>query len=314
MADTPSERAEQDVTVETWARRRLETADRWARVGGRALRESFSPESQLVASSIAFFTLFSVFPLVLLVIAIGSNWLDPLLIEARLVEQLEFAVPAMESLLGSNLESLASSRGSVTGIALLSLFWSATSIFNVLTRVMDRIWGANINHVRSVWRHRGLAIIAVLILTAALLLISSAEGTVVTVLNSLLPDELATLEPLTTEFWSILLSIGIFAILYYFLPHVRLHWRSVMAGAIVAALLWEVAKRLYLFFIAVLLSRTNLIYGSVTSIIVFLGWTYASSLILLFGAYMNRDIEEMRQNGLRAEATTPDRKPTEAIR
>lgn len=312
MADTPSERAEGKAALPAWARQRLETADRWARVGGRALRESLSPESQLVASSIAFFTLFSVFPLVLLVIAIGSNWLDPLMIEARLVEQLEFAIPALESLLGSNLESLASSRGSVTGIALLSLFWSATSIFNVLTRVMDRIWGADINHRRSVWRHRGLAIIAVLILTAALLLVSSAEGTIVTVLNSLLPDELATLEPLTTEFWSILLSIGIFAMLYYFLPHVRLHWRSVMAGAIVAGLLWEVAKRIYLFFIAVLLSRTNVIYGSVTSIIVFLGWTYASSIILLFGAYMNRDIEEVRLREMRNQTPKPDRTPTEA--
>lgn len=312
MADTPSERNEGKVALTEWLKQRLQTADRWSRVGGRALRESLSPESQLVASSIAFFTLFSVFPLVLLVIAIGSNWLDPLLIEARLVEQLEFAVPAMESLLGSNLESLAQSRGSVTGIALLSLFWSATSIFNVLTRVMDRIWGADINHRRSVWRHRGLAIIAVLVLTAALLLVSSAEGTIVTVLNSLLPDELATLEPLTTEFWSIVLSIGIFALLYYFLPHVRLHWRSVMAGAIVAGLLWEVAKRIYLFFIAVLLSRTNVIYGSVTSIIVFLGWTYVSSIILLFGAYMNRDIEEVRLREMREQTARPDRTPTEA--
>ena len=109
----------------------VETLDKWSRITFRALRESFSPESQLVASSIAFFTLFPVFPLALLVVAIGSNWLDPLLIEERLVEQLEFAVPAMESLLGSNLESLVARRGSVTGIALLSLFWSSTSIFNV---------------------------------------------------------------------------------------------------------------------------------------------------------------------------------------
>lgn len=266
--------------------------DKWGRIAGRAIKEATSPESQLVASSIAFFTLFSVFPLALLVVAIGSNWLDPLLVEARLVEQLEFAVPALESLLGNNLESLVSARGPITGIALLTLFWSATSAFNVLTRVMDRIWGADINHMRSVWRHRGLAIIAVLILTAVLLIVSSAEGTVVTVLNSLLPEELATLEPLTTEFWAILLSIALFAVLYYFLPHVKLRWRQVLPGAILAGLLWELAKRLFLFFIGYFLSRSNLVYGSVTSIIAFLAWTYLSSIILLFGAYVNRDANE----------------------
>ncbi len=289
----------------------VETLDKWSRITFRALRESFSPESQLVASSIAFFTLFSVFPLALLVVAIGSNWLDPLLIEERLVEQLEFAVPAMESLLGSNLESLVARRGSVTGIALLSLFWSSTSIFNVLTRVMDRIWGVDINQRQSIWRHRGLAIIAVLILTGGLLLVSLAEGTVVTILNSFLPPELATLEPVTTQLWTILLSIALFAILYNYLPHVRLTWRSVLPGAIVAGLLWELAKRLFLTFIGAYLSRSNLIYGSVGSIIAFLGWTYVSSLILLFGAYVNRDAVELRQreNSSRAK---PDRMPDAA--
>lgn len=310
MVDTSSEPGNETAARPKAADRVVSALDKWARIGTRALQESTSPESQLVASSIAFFTLLSVFPLVLLVIAIGSRWLDPLLIEARLVEQLEFAVPALESLLGSNLESLAATRGSVTGIAILSLFWSASSIFNVVTRVMDRIWGADINRVRSVWRHRGLAIVGVLILTGVLLVISSAEGTIVTVLNSLLPEELATFEPLTTEFWTILISVGIFAVLYYFMPHVRLTWRSVLPGAILAGLLWEVAKRVYLFFIGYLLSRSNLIYGSVTSIIVFLGWTYVSSLILLFGAYVNRDVVEMQvREAAKRLAPAPEPRP-----
>lgn len=311
MAGAPSESKKKGTPASKQTSNLLGSLDKWWRIAAPAVRESFAPESQLVASSIAFFTLFSVFPLVLLVIAIGSNWLDPLLIEARLVEQLEFAVPALESLLGDNLESLVARRGSVTGIALLSLFWSSTSIFNVLTRVMDRIWGVDINERRSIWRHRGLAIVAVLILTGILLIVSLAEGTIVTILNSFLPQELATLEPLTTEFWTAMLSVVLFTILYYYLPHIRLTWRSVLPGAIVAGLLWELAKRLFLTFIGAYLSRSNLIYGSVGSIIAFLGWAYVSSLILLLGAYVNRGAVVAQANAI-SLPVRPEHRPDEA--
>lgn len=261
----------------------------WGRIALRSFKEASSPESQLVASSISFFTFLSLFPLILLIVAVGSRWVDPVLVERGLVEQLEFVAPGLQALLGDNLETLASARTSITGVALLTLLWSASGMFNTLTRVMDRLWGADINNARSVWRHRGLAILSALIISTILLVVATVEGTVVTILNSLLPAELEPIEPLTTQLWSILISIGLFAVLYYFLPHVKLSWRNVLPGAIVAGLLWEVAKRVFLLFISLYLSRTNILYGSVTTIIAFLMWTYVSGLILLFGAYMNRE-------------------------
>lgn len=261
---------------------------RWLRLVFESLRLALAPESQLVASSIGYYTLFSVFPLALLVVALASNWLDPLLAEQRIVEELEFVIPGLEAMLGANLESLARARGPVTGVAAVALVWSASNAFNVITRVMDRIWGTDINHRRSVWRHRTLAVLAVLVASGLLLVTSSAEGTVLTVANSLLPSRLERVRPLTSGFWAIFLNGVLFMLLYYFLPHVRVRGRDVLAGAIAAGILWEGAKRLFLLFIASYLSRSNLIYGSVGAIIAFLVWTYISSLILLFGAYLNR--------------------------
>ncbi len=260
----------------------------WARLAWRAAQDAQAPESQLLASSIGYFTLFSVFPLALLVIAIASNWLDPVMAESRIVAELEFVIPGLEAMLGANLQNLAAARGPVTGVAALILLFSASSAFNVITRAMDRIWGADINHRRSVWRHRTLAVVMVLIITALLLLASSIEGTILTIVNSLLPDQLARIGPYTTEFWAVFLDIILFALLYYFMPHVRLRWREVLPGAIAAGILWEGAKRLFLIFVANYLTRSNLVYGSVGTIIAFLSWTYISSLILLFGAYLNR--------------------------
>lgn len=271
----------------------------WSRIIGRAGLDAISPESQLIASSIGFFTLFSIFPLVLLAVAIGSRWVDPLLVESRMVRQLEFVAPALESLIGSNLHSLVTTRAPVTGIALLALFWSATSVFNVLTRAMDKIWGADINRSRLVWRHRGLAIISVLVITGLLLVASIVESTIIIVLNRFIPDALAPLEPLTTEAWSLAVSVGLFFMLYYFLPHIRLTWRSALPGAIIAGTLWDLAKRAFLAFIAYYLHSTNLVYGSVATIIAFLAWSYISSVILLFGAYVNRRAADARAQRLK---------------
>jgi membrane protein len=261
---------------------------RWAGLAWRALQDALAPESQLIASSIGYFTLFSLFPLALLVIAIASNWLDPLMAETRIVAEMEFVMPGLDELLGENLQKLAAERGPVTGIAALVLIWSASSVFNVVTRAMDRIWGADINHRRSVWRHRTLAVIMVLIITALLLLASAIEGTILTIINSLLPAGLAGIGPFTTRFWAVFLNVTLFTLLYYFIPHVKVGWREVLPGAILAGVLWQLAKQVFLYFVANYLSRSNLVYGSVGTIIAFLTWTYISSLILLFGAYFNR--------------------------
>lgn len=260
----------------------------WGRLVLRALQDALTPESQLVASSIAYFTLFSLFPLTLFVLAIASNWLDPLLAETRIISELEFILPGLESLLGDNLQNLANARGPITGVAALMLIWSASSVFNVITRTMDRIWGADINHRRSVWRHRTLAVVMVLSITLVLLIASTIEGTILTILNSLLPDALSGIGPFTTSFWAVFLNVILFALLYHFIPHVTIGWREVLPGAIFAGFLWQIAKQIFLYFVANYLSRSNLIYGSVGTIIAFLTWTYLSSLILLFGAYLNR--------------------------
>ena len=268
---------------------------RWGRLAFRAVRTATAPESQLVASSIGFFTLFSVFPLALLAVALASNWLDPVLAEQRIVAELEFVVPGLDALLGANLQSLVQARGPVTGLAALALVWSASSGFNVITRAMDRIWGADINHRRSVWRHRTLAVITVLLVAVLLLVASMVEGPVLTIVNSLLPERLSSIGPYTDRFWAAFLNVILFAILYRFMPHVRLRWRDVLPGAILAGVLWQAAKQLSSLFIAGYLSSSNLIYGSVGAIIAFLMWTYISSVILLFGALLNRYAAEERK-------------------
>ena len=76
-------------------------------------------------------------------------------------------------------------------------------------------------------------------------------------------------------------------LLYSLLPHGGATWREILPGAIAAGLLWEFAKKAFLFIVTTYISISNLIYGSVSAIIAFLVWAYLSAIILLFGAFLS---------------------------
>lgn len=265
----------------------------WGAVILKALRSALAPETALTAAAIGYFTLFSLFPLLLLTVAIASLWFDPMWAESELVTRLEFAAPALGDLLGSNIEKIVMNRGPVSGFASLILLWSGSNIFNMLTRAMDRIWEVDVT--RSLWRRRGLAMLIALSISFLFLMAFFAEGAIFTILNSLIPKWWDPLRPYTTQLWTTFISIALFGILYMLLPHIKLTWRKVLPGAIVAGIAWEFAKRAFLTFIGAYLSRSNLVYGSVTTIIVFLTWTYVSAIIFFFGGYLNVEYRRRKQ-------------------
>jgi len=86
---------------------------------------------------------------------------------------------------------------------------------------------------------------------------------------------------------AILLDVALFMLLYMILPHGSATWRVILPGAMGAGFLWELAKKVFLSFVSTYISVSNLVYGSVASIIAFLAWAYLSGLIFLFGAYLS---------------------------
>jgi membrane protein len=76
-------------------------------------------------------------------------------------------------------------------------------------------------------------------------------------------------------------------VLYMMLPHGTSTWREILPGAMGAGLLWELAKKTFLFLVSTYLSASNLVYGSVAAMIAFLAWAYLSGLIFLFGAFLS---------------------------
>lgn len=80
--------------------------------------------------------------------------------------------------------------------------------------------------------------------------------------------------------------------------------REILPGAIGAGVLWELAKKAFLSFITTYISVSNLVYGSVATIIAFLAWAYLSGLIFLFGAYLSVSYFQLKQQHQEAACQT----------
>jgi membrane protein len=106
-------------------------------------------------------------------------------------------------------------------------------------------------------------------------------------LRTSLPDQIISMGWGLSLAVAVLLDVALFMSLYIMLPHGTSTWREILPGAIGAGVLWELAKKAFLFFVSTYISVSNLVYGSVAAIIAFLVWAYLSALIFLFGAYLN---------------------------
>jgi membrane protein len=241
------------------------------------------PNAVNTAAAIAYFAVFSIFPLILLSIAIASfgSLVDPTLI----IQRLEFIAPGMNQLLGQNIDAIVKARGTVTIVAFVGLIWSASSVFYMLTGDLKEIWGIKRN--RPAWKRQGLALVAVLALVGPFVFLASFASSMMTNLTTWLPAPIIPVVGVTSWALGILLDVVLFMVLYLALPHASPSWREILPGAIGAGLLWEIAKKAFLIFVSTFISTSNLIYGSVAAVIALLTWAYLSGLILLFGAYFS---------------------------
>ncbi|MBP7997906.1 MAG: YihY/virulence factor BrkB family protein [Chloroflexi bacterium] len=274
----------------------------WLGIFFWALYHTLSAKSYIAAASIAYFTLFSLFPLILLAVAIASLWLDPLTIEGDILAQLEFIAPGIRALLGDNLVQIVAARSTITSLAVITFLWGSSNIFWGLTRTLDEIW--SVDGQRSGWRHRGLAILLALGLTVLLLVASLSQSATSIVLNRFVPEVWQRYRAFTSMLFSVGLDVFLFGLLYLYVPHRKLRWRDVIPGAIAGGVLWELAKRVFVLFLTSYLTLTNLLYGSVTALMAFLFWSYSTGLIFQFGAYLNVEYVRYRlQQEVRATET-----------
>jgi membrane protein len=283
-----------------------------------------------MARSIAYFALFSLFPLLLILLSFSSAVLVAEEAGQTVLNWVEQYMPAALSLVQENIEDIlvaqTTSRRDPVGVgsilALVALLWSASGVFAAIYRSVNRAWGNPKS--KLFWSDR-LYGMAVVLLVGFLLLVTTLASTLVGLVRSWSQGHPAVsllgwqplADPGAMRLWDWLLTLLLplvtplaFILLYRTIPRKRIGWRDVWLGGLGAGLMWEVMRRLYTWYLANLAGYTwtssvGLAFGSVGAIIGFLLWAYLSALIMLLGAEFTAQYSGWRRAGHPVELRAP---------
>jgi membrane protein len=265
-------------------------------------------DGAVVSRSLAYYALFSIFPLVLAIISLSSSLLSGHNAQEVIVEFIQRYMPVAKELVAENVEQVLRTRSTVGILALVGLLWSASGVFTALYQAVNRAWGNPKSKLLLGGQLYGLAVVLVV---GLLLLATTLYSTMLSLLQSWQIPLLGWqpfADPRTSRLWGWLstlvpplVSAVTFIILYRTIPQNRVTWRDVWLGGLLAGLIWEVARRLYTWYLATF-ARYSLIYGSVGAIIGFLLWAYLSAMILLIGAEFTAQYTAWRRAGCPLES------------
>jgi membrane protein len=258
--------------------------------------ERFTKERGSEASaSLAYYAFFSIFPMLLVFIVIGSFFVDRAVVQTRLLETLQGVIPGAKEVVIENIDRVLELRGAVTLVALISLVWSATSVFNILAKNINRAFpkAGSLNFLKG--RLMGFLMFLGL---GLLMLLSFASSTVIGLVPSInIPLNGKALHE--TLFWRIislsvpiLLNMLLFWAIYYLVPIVGVSRRASLIGGLIAGIAWQLLNRGFTWYLSSGLSKYRLIYGSLGTVVALLFWIYLTAMILLLGAHLTASIQE----------------------
>jgi membrane protein len=265
----------------------------------RVAKEMQQIESTHLAAGVAYYALLSLFPLLLGLLALGGILLSSEGTYQGLLSFVTENLPGSKAFVEQNVGEVVEFRGVVGVGAILGFLWTASIGFGAVARSVNRAWGIRVN--RPFYVAKPLHILMALAV-GALFLISTSATSVIEVITDPerdfgIPAQEFFLQlglghlALRMVPWGI--NIFIFLMIYRFAPNCKTYWRYIWPGAVVAAVLLEVSKGLFLWYLDNL-AIYNQVYGSVTSVIVLLFWIYISALILILGAEIGAEHSRMR--------------------
>lgn len=290
--------------IKAWSERRGEVQDRLRyfylklnkRLGGSlgVLRHAFNNFNLVHAAeasaSLAYYGLFSIFPLLLAVVSIGSIFLEGDLVKVELLEIITQWIPVSADAVNSQVTTVLNLRGPVTVVAIISLLWSGSNVFEKVIVNVNRAFpqGSRPGFFKS----RGMAlliIVVMILLFGTSLLISTVVEIFPAAENALFGKlissarawvEVLQIAPLVLKFF-------LFLAVYSWIPQsASILFKARLIGALVTAVLWELSSRLLGWAISSGFTNYEIIYGSLASIMALMFWLYLSSYILFFGAHL----------------------------
>lgn len=277
-----------------------------------------------LAAALAYYTIFSLGPLLIIVIAVTGLVWQKQAVQTQVMNQVQGLVGAKGATFVSDLLTSASNpaRGIIaTILGIITLIFGALGAFNELHNSLNTIWNVKeeqtkgfLQSIKKVIFDRLLSFAMILgigFLLLVSLVISAGLSAVQTTLGNAFP-----LSELVSQLINLVISIGVitilFALIFKFLPDAEIAWRDVWLGAFVTAIFFSLGKTL----IGLYLGNSAIAssFGAAGALVLLLVWIYYSAQILFFGAeftqvYANKFGSKIVPEGEGAVAQ-PGQRPT----
>lgn len=246
------------------------------------------------AAALAFATLFSMAPILIILIALGTTFFGQEAVEGRLFEQIHHFIgtEGAAAIQGILRKATVEKQSTATALSLFLTFFGASRAFAQMKSSLNQIWSVQpepaVNDLVYFLKTRLLSIamvVAIGFLLLVLMLLSAALSYFGESWSLFLSLPSWSLSLFNLIFSTALITL-LFAMTYKILPDIRIRWRDVLLGAGITAVLFTAGKALIAYYLAE--SGIGSIYGAAGSLVVLMLWIYYSALIFFFGAALIR--------------------------
>jgi membrane protein len=260
------------------------------------LRQTFNEwledKAPQLGAALAYYTVFSLAPLILVLLAIVGVIFrdDPRGAWDKITQQMSYFLDPSAVQVVQNIAQTASHPGKSTTATIIGIalaVFGASGVFGQLQDALNTIWGVKAKPTRGIWgflRSRFLSFAMVAGICFLLLVSLTIEALLKgfsQYVQAVLPGGIAIAVTVYLVF-DFAVVVLLFAMIFKFLPDVKIQWRDVWIGSVMTAILFGIGKWLLGFYLGS--GAAGSAYGAASSLITLLLWVYYSSQILLFGA------------------------------
>ncbi len=256
------------------------------------LNEWTEDNATQLAAALAYYTIFSIAPLLVIVVAVAGAVLGgPEAAHERIVGEIEAYLnnPDAALFLGNMIQQSSKPSASIYAsvLSVVVLLYGASGVFGELRSALNKIWDVDPKPMTGIWsRILSHLIPLLMVLVSGFLLLVSLVVSTFLAGATLWIDRwwpgVAGMTQIINFIFFFFITLFVFALIYKYVPDVRIAWRDVWIGAVATALLFSIGRLLISFYLSH--STVTSTYGAAGSLAALLIWIYYSAQVFFLGA------------------------------
>ncbi len=243
------------------------------------------------AAAIAYYAILSFFPLILLLIALNSAFIQSVEAQNQILQWAKDFLPGSEQIVMANIQHLIKASETVGYVGTAILIWSATLVFAGFAQNINMAWTAATSRHFLVDRFIGLLTISVIIVFLIVVMVTTA---IIDAVPRLFPGFFTTFviranrfQHMVVQFMPVITIFAVLIVFYKYIPNCKVFWREAIVASSFSGIAMLVTKSAFVWYITQGPNSYSLVYGSLGTVVAFMLWIYLSSCIILIGGHIS---------------------------